>query len=109
VDPIQDPNPSLNNALVDYREIRVGAGFSWNIKPMIELNMESGYLMDRQFNFHNNGIVLRGGGVPYASLNVHVLFELWAPDEEKEYEERIELESQLQVPIEQQELKQLFK
>ena len=42
------------------------------------------------------------------SLNVHVLFELWAPKEEKEYDERIKFEK-LQVPIGQQELKQLFK
>lgn len=100
-------NSSLNDALLDYREIRVGAGFSWNIRPLIELNMESGYLVDRQFNYHNNGIIFDNRGTPYVSLNLHILFELWAPGEER-INQDIDVERQLQIPILQEQLKGIF-
>ena len=43
-------DPTLNNALVDYQELRAGVGFSWNIRPLIELNFQTGgYMLDRAF------------------------------------------------------------
>ncbi len=72
--------PALNNALVDYQELRVGTGFSWNIRPLIELNGEAGWLVDRSFNYHDSGVrTSSSGGAPYVSLNVRALFQV-VPD-----------------------------
>ncbi len=67
---------SLNNALVDYRETRIGAGFSWNIQPLLELNGQAGYLVERQFDYHNNGLHASGRGAPYVGLNLRYLFQI---------------------------------
>jgi hypothetical protein len=77
-------NPALNNALVDYQELRAGIGFSWNIKPLLELNVHTGYLMDRAFNFHNNAVLLASNPSPYITINLEALFEIWRPKEKEE-------------------------
>lgn len=66
----------LNRALMDYQEIRVGPGFSWNIKPLIELNGQAGYMVDRSFDFSDG--VLRGSSdtVPFVRLNLRILFQI---------------------------------
>jgi hypothetical protein len=70
-------HPSLDNALVDYQEVRVGPGFSWNVRPLIEINFMAGYMVGRQYNFHNNdGPTLNGSGAPFVSIAVHALFKL---------------------------------
>ena len=68
--------PALNSALVDYQELRVGPGFSWNVKPFIEINCMAGYMVGRQYDFYNNGPKLNGSGAPFVSLGVHALFKL---------------------------------
>jgi len=67
--------PGLNSALVDYQEVRIGPGFSWNVRPLIEINLMAGYMEGRQYDFHNGGVVLRGSGSPFVSLAVHALFK----------------------------------
>jgi hypothetical protein len=76
-------NPAFNNALVDYSEIRVGPGFSWNVKRLIEFNMQAGIVADRQFDYHNNGLSLgtSGLGSPFVTVQVHWLFKLRPPEE----------------------------
>jgi len=69
-------DPRLNDALVDYQEMRFGSGFSWNIRPLIELNGQAGYLFNRSFDYHDIGIHSSGQGAPYISLNVRVLLQL---------------------------------
>ena len=71
--------PALNNALVDYQEIRVGPGFSWNVQPLVEINFMTGYMVGRRFDFHNNGPTLNGSGTPFVNLAVHALFK-WPGD-----------------------------
>jgi len=66
---------ALNSALIDYREIRIGPGFSWNVRPLIEVNFMAGYMEGRQYDFHNDGIVLNGSGGPFVSVAVHALFK----------------------------------
>ena len=68
--------PGLNNALVDYQEVRVGPGLSWNIRPLIEINAMAGYMVGRSYDFHNQGPKLNGSGAPFISLGVHALFKL---------------------------------
>jgi len=69
--------PALNNALVDYQEVRVGTGFSWNIKPLLELNGEVGWMLERSMNYHTSNVRMSSSsGAPYVGLNVRVLFQL---------------------------------
>jgi hypothetical protein len=79
-------NRAFNDALVDYQEIRVGPGFSWNVKPLIELNFQTGYMLGREFDYHNNGLVLRSGKAPFVNLAIHVLLKL--PGEEERIPQR---------------------
>jgi hypothetical protein len=69
-------DPSLNHALVDYQEIHVGTGFSWNILPLLEFNMEAGYLLDREFNYHNNDLRSTSGKAPYGGVQLRYLFQI---------------------------------
>ena len=80
----QRGNPGLNNALMDYQEIRVGTGASWNIKPLLELNLETGYMLDRSFDFHEGGPLLTSRPAPYVSVNFQWLFEIHRDHAEEE-------------------------
>ncbi len=93
---------SLNGTLVDYQEIRVGTGLSWNIKPLIELNAETGYMAQRQFNFHDADIKSMGRGAPYISLNLRILFQLVKDERPMETQVRA---MQVEFPALQQFLK----
>jgi len=68
--------PALNSALVDYQEIRAGAGLSWRIRPLLELNVEGGMLLDREFNFHKQEIRSTSGKAPYGSIRLRYLFQI---------------------------------
>jgi hypothetical protein len=67
-------DPRLNNAWVDYQEIRVAGGLSWNILPLLELNGEAGYMLERRFNFHNNDLRSTSGKAPYVGISLRYLF-----------------------------------
>jgi hypothetical protein len=68
--------PTLNNAIVDYQEVRVGPGFSWNVKPLIEINFMTGYMVGRQFDYHDTrNPTLNGGNAPFVLAQVHWLFK----------------------------------
>lgn len=45
-------NPLLQNALLDYNEIRVGIGAQWKISRAVTLECEAGYMAYREFDFH---------------------------------------------------------
>ena len=45
-------NPKLNNAWVDYSQIRVGVGASIKIRPEVTLEMEAGIVPVQEFDFH---------------------------------------------------------
>jgi len=68
--------PRLNNALLDYQEVRIGPGFSWNVRPLIEVNVMTGYMVGRTFDYYNNGPKLAGGGAPFINVGIHMLFKL---------------------------------
>jgi hypothetical protein len=67
---------TLNNALVNYQEIRLGAGFSWNIRPLIALQGTTGWMFDREFDYFNTGHHSSGRGAPYVGLNLKALWQL---------------------------------
>jgi hypothetical protein len=64
-------NSALNNALVNYTEIRTGAGVSWKITRNITAEVESGYMPYRDFNFYRANVdVSTNTGAPYGQLAI---------------------------------------
>jgi len=72
--------PSLDRALVDYQEVRVGSGFSWNILPLLAVEMEAGYLLDREINFHNNNLRSSSGKAAFGAISLRYLFQISKDD-----------------------------
>ena len=66
--------PELDRQLVDYLEVRIGAGWSWNISPALRLEAEAGTLVYRDFNFFHTTIDYRSQGAPYGQLACHARF-----------------------------------
>ena len=46
---------NYGNALVDFTEIRTGAGASWKMCPKSTLDVELGYMAYRDFDYHKVG------------------------------------------------------
>jgi len=44
--------PKLNHALLDFWEVRAGAGFIWNLTDAIKLDLEGGAVPYRRFDFY---------------------------------------------------------
>ncbi len=65
---------NLNGALVEYREVRAGAGFSWEICPSFSLEAEGGYVLGRQFDFHRTNVKIGTDGAPYAAISAEAKF-----------------------------------
>ena len=47
--------PRLNNAIVEYAEIRVGGGLSWKLASGVIVEVDGGYMPYREFDFHRAG------------------------------------------------------
>jgi hypothetical protein len=74
---VGDPvNPArLNNAIVNYTEVRVGGGFVWRIGESCKLSAEAGFQPYRQFDYHRTNVRYHtDGGAPYAALGFHGSF-----------------------------------
>jgi hypothetical protein len=57
-------NAKLNNAWVDYTQIRVGVGASWKIRPEMTLEMEAGIVPVQEFDFHRADIRASSPEIP---------------------------------------------
>jgi opacity protein-like surface antigen len=64
----------LNNAMVDYLEIRVGAGCSWKIHPAVTLEAGAGYLPYRSWDFFGRDIEFRSHNAAYGQVACHARF-----------------------------------
>ena len=64
----------LDRQMVDYLEVRVGAGCSWKITPTLQLEAEAGTLAYRDFNFFNTAIDYRSHGALYGQIACHARF-----------------------------------
>ena len=61
--------PKLNNAVVDYTEIRVGAGASWKVTSAMTIEVEAGAVPVQDFDYHRADVRVRSTGVPpYAGI-----------------------------------------
>jgi hypothetical protein len=69
-----DPG-DLNNAILNYSEIRTGGGVIWKIGEACKLTVEGGYLPYREFDYHRTNVRYESeGGAPYGSISLHAAF-----------------------------------
>jgi opacity protein-like surface antigen len=66
--------PQLDNAVLDYLEIRLGVGVSWKILPNMTIDAGAGYLPYRSFDFFGRDIVFRSHNAPCGQLACHTQF-----------------------------------
>jgi hypothetical protein len=57
-------DPRLNNAIVDYDQIRVGIGASWKVRKEVTLEFEAGFVPIQQFDFHRADVKAHSTDVP---------------------------------------------
>lgn len=66
---------NLDGAVVEYDEVRVGAGFSWKAIKGVTVEIEGGYLPYREFDFHRaNTNFNNTEGAPYGQMSVNAQF-----------------------------------
>jgi len=64
--------PRLNEAVLTYSEVRVGAGTDWKISSVITLSAEAGYQPYRDFDFYRADVRYhQDGGAPYGTVSIH--------------------------------------
>jgi len=64
--------PRLNQAVLTYSEVRVGAGADWKVSSVITLSAEAGYQPYRDFDFYRTDVRYhQEGGAPYGTVSVH--------------------------------------
>jgi hypothetical protein len=66
--------PQLNNATLDYTEVRLGPGFSWKARPNLTLEGEVGYVLYRSWDFFDQHINPTDHPLPYMQLALHARF-----------------------------------
>lgn len=65
----------LNAAIMEYDEVRIGAGFSWKAAPALSFELEGGYMPYREFNYHRAEVGLQTKqGAPYGQLSLSAKF-----------------------------------
>jgi hypothetical protein len=57
-------NPKLNNAWIDYSQIRVGVGASVKIRPEVTLEVEAGIVPVQEFDFHRADVRASSTEIP---------------------------------------------
>lgn len=65
----------LNEAIVEYLEVRVGAGISWKATEELNIELQGGYLPYRDFDFNRTGDNFETqGGAPYGQVSLNAKF-----------------------------------
>jgi hypothetical protein len=64
----------LDDSIVEYREIRVGAGVRFPIFKRISTSLEGGWMVDRRFKFDDQNLQYNGDGAPYCHLGLFASF-----------------------------------
>lgn len=65
----------LNAAIMEYDELRVGAGLTWKAASALSLELEGGYMPYREFNFHRAEFGLKTKqGAPYGQVALSAKF-----------------------------------
>lgn len=74
---VSDPGDPgrLNNAILNYTEVRVGGGFVWRLSETCKFSAEAGFMPYRQFDYHRTPVRYHSeSGAPYAALSFHGSF-----------------------------------
>ena len=69
---VSDPGDPgrLNNAILNYTEVRVGGGFVWRLGETCKFSAEAGFMPYRQFDYHRTPVRYHSeSGAPYAALS----------------------------------------
>jgi hypothetical protein len=67
--------PKLSGAIVEYDEIRLGAGFSWKASKAITFELEGGYLPYREFDYHRADTHFSNdNGAAYGQMSINAQF-----------------------------------
>ncbi|MEP6822184.1 MAG: DUF6268 family outer membrane beta-barrel protein [Chthoniobacterales bacterium] len=65
----------LNNAWMDYTEVRVGLGTEIKLSPEVKLSFEGGYVPYREFDYHRTPVRYhQEDGAAYGSIAFHAAF-----------------------------------
>ena len=65
----------LNNAIVDFTEIRVGAGATWSVTSNLKLEVEAGVVVDQDLDYHRADFRVRSHGYPaYGGISLKAAF-----------------------------------
>ena len=68
-------NPKLNHALMDFWEVRGGAGFIWNLTDTVKLELEGGTVPYRRFDFYRADFKMTSSSwSPYIRLGFEMSF-----------------------------------
>lgn len=68
-------NARLNNAALDFTEIRTGIGADWKLSSAVTLSAEAGYVPYRNFDFHRTNVRYhQTEGAPYGGISLHAAF-----------------------------------
>ncbi len=68
-------NTRLNDAVVEYTQIRVGGGASWKVCPDVTFELEAGAVPVHEFDFHRADERVRSTGIPpYAGIALKASF-----------------------------------
>jgi len=66
--------PALDNEIIDYREIRAGAGARLRFGKNWTATLDGGWVIDRRFNYDREDLLLNGDGAPYLQLGLLASF-----------------------------------
>lgn len=65
----------LNSAIVDYTQIRIGAGATWKINSTFTLEAEAGIVAFQEFNYHRAAVGVKADGYPaYGAISLKAAF-----------------------------------
>ena len=65
---------NLDGQIVNYREIRAGAGLRYSLGRRLSGELEGGWMIDRRFHFDDRHLLLNGDGAPYVSAFLSLPF-----------------------------------
>lgn len=66
--------PALAGTLLDYREIRAGAGLDFKLANTTTLSLDAGVVTDRRFDYHERNYRLNGDPAAYLKLSFSAHF-----------------------------------
>ena len=66
--------PALAGTLLDYREIRAGAGLDYKLADATTLSLDAGVVTDRRFDYHERNYRLNGDPAAYLKLSFNARY-----------------------------------